>query len=405
MDCHSQWHALRDAYFEPDGFRLGLNSFLQTHRSVTSLLLKHKANLPGFEQWFTSFSNNGAQENVMRWAKKSRNRIVHESDLELDSSCRVIWIGDWYRRSERVATFPPRMSVSEMIDAVRASRGVPPYGVVTVKRRWVDKALPSWELLDATAETYVKLNHLLRVGHAAAGVEVCDLERGGLDCVNSELPEVAGHLPCMRESHSEFSGHFSVTDGRFLEEESEEIEIDFEERENRARAYGLPELPQGDAVDCVEGFMAIARKVMSRDGFHETIAMCFKEGVVVHIQGMNFDNQRIKMLTFERLANLVESLRADGVLIIGEVWTGKQTAKEKELGTILFPARDRLDREEALAVYALTRDGRYADLTSPMERTPEGEVVCGEPIFFDSMKSNTLIPVQRKWKEMESRGI
>ncbi|MFD7129441.1 MULTISPECIES: hypothetical protein [Streptomyces] len=136
MGCHSQWHALRDSYFEPDGFRLGLNTFLQTYRSVTSLLIKHKVNFIGFEQWFTSFSNGDAQGDVMRWAKKSRNRIVHESDLELDSSCRTIWIGDWYRRSGRVATFPPRISASEMIDAVRASRGVPPYGVVTVKRRW-----------------------------------------------------------------------------------------------------------------------------------------------------------------------------------------------------------------------------------------------------------------------------
>ncbi|WP_406529758.1 hypothetical protein [Streptomyces sp. I8-5] len=372
---------------------------------MTSLLLKHKVNLPDFEQWFTSFSNGDAQGEVMRWAKKSRNRIVHESDLELDSSCRVIWIGDWYRRAERVATFPPRMSISEVIDAVQSSRGMPPYGVMTIKRRWVDKALPAWELLDATAEAYVKLNNLLRIGHAAAGVEVCDIESGDLGCVTSELPEVSGHLLCMHEAQSELSGHFSVTDGCILEEVSEEVEIDIERGAYRARAYGLPELPRGDAVDCVDGFMAIARKVMSRDGCHVTIAMCFKGDVVVHIQRMDFDDQRIKMLTFERLANLVESLRADGVLIIGEMWTGKQTAKEKELGTVLFPARDRLDREEALAVYAITRDGRHADLTSPVERTPEGEVICGEPISFDVVMSNTLIPVQRKWKEMDSRGI
>ncbi|MCX4415353.1 hypothetical protein OOK43_18970 [[Kitasatospora] papulosa] len=372
---------------------------------MTSLLLKHKANLLDFEQWFTSFSHNDAKGDVMRWAKKSRNRIVHESDLELDSSCRVIWIGDWYRRSERVATFPPRMSISELIDAVRSSGGVPPYGVVTVKRRWVDKALPSWELLDATAEAYMKLNNLLRIGHAAAGVEACHLESGDLECVTSELPEVSGHLLCMHEAQSELSGHFSVTDGCILEVVSEEVEIDPVRGADGVRALGLPEFPRGDAVDCVDGFMVIARKVMSRDGFHATFAMCFKGDAVVHIQPMSFDDQRTKMLTFERLANLVESLRADGVLIIGEMWTSEQTVKEKELGTVLLPARDRLDREEALAVYAITRDGKHADLTSPVERTPEGEVVCGEPFSFGSVISNTLIPIQRKWKEMESRGI
>ncbi|WP_392753976.1 hypothetical protein [Streptomyces sp. LN590] len=372
---------------------------------MTSLLLKHKANLPDFQQWFTSFSENEAQGDVMRWAKKSRNRIVHESDLELHSSCRVIWIGDWYRRSEVEATFPPRMTIGEVINAVQSSRGTPPYGVVTVKRRWVDKALPSWELLDATADSYMELNSLLRIGHAAAGVERCDIDSGDFECVTSALPNVSGRLPCMHAAQSELSGHFSVTDGCILEEESEEIEIDLARGAENVRSYGLPELPQGDAVACVSGYMEIARKVMNKEGSHVTMAVCFKGDAVVHVQGMHFGDQRIKMLTFERLANLVESLRADGVLIVGEIWVGTQTAKEKELGTVLIPARDRLDREEALAVYALTRDGRHEYLTSSVERTSEGEVICGEPIVCDTVMGNTLIPIQRKWKEMESRGI
>lgn len=291
LDCHAQWHALHEAYFSPDGFRLALNSLLQTHRSVTDLLLKRKATLPGFQEWFTRFSEGVSKGEIMRWAKKSRNRIVHESDLELYSSCQVVWIGDWYRRSEAVAQFPPRMSMDEIIDAIRRSRGMPPFGTITVKRRWVDKALPTWELLEATADAYMELNRLLRTGHLAAGVGACELDSGYGECITSELPELSGHLSCMHAARSELSGHFSARDGRVLEEFSEEFEVDEERGRAAFEGYGSPEFPEGDAVACVPGYMEVARQVMQRDGFHATLALCYKGDAVVRIQVMEFPDQ------------------------------------------------------------------------------------------------------------------
>ncbi|WP_149181159.1 hypothetical protein [Streptomyces sp. TRM49041] len=203
LDCHAQWHSLQDSYFGPEEFRLALNSFLQTHRSVTSLLLKYKATLTGFQEWFTQFAEGAAKSDIMRWAKKSRNRIVHESDLELHSSCRVVWIGDWYSRLEVVANFPPRMTISEIIEAILHSRGMPPFGTITVNRRWIDKELPSWELLEATADSYMELNRLLRTGHLAAGIGECDLTSDHEEeCITSELPNLSGHMTCMHSARS-----------------------------------------------------------------------------------------------------------------------------------------------------------------------------------------------------------
>lgn len=406
MDCHSQWHALQESYFDPDGFRLSLNAFLQTHRSVTSLLLKHKSNLPKFQEWFTEYDDNSAKTDVMVWAKKSRNRIVHESDLDLNSSCRVTWIGDWYTRGEAKASFPPRMSVSEIITAIRNSRGMPPFGTITIKRRWVDRALSAWEVLDAAAASYMHLNNLLRAGHSASGVDCCDLEGSYIECVDASLPNVSGNLSCMHIAQSELASHFSVPEGTILDNRSEEFEIDNATAQASFERYELPEFPDGDAIARVPGLMAIARRVMEKDGAHGTFAFCFKEGSLLTIQAMQFDSQRTKILSFERLADLVESTRADGVLIIGEMWTGLQTELEKKLGTVLLPARDRLDRMEALSVYALTRDGRHTDLMCFVERGPNGETYCGEPMEVDYAGAmNTMIPVRKKWKEMESRGL
>ncbi|MEU6524864.1 hypothetical protein ABZ892_19060 [Streptomyces sp. NPDC046924] len=406
MDCHSQWHTLQEAYFDPDGFRLALNAFLQTHRSVTSLLLKHKANLPEFQNWFTTYSETAAKTEVMRWAKNSRNRIVHDSDLDLHSSCHVTWIGDWYTRSEVKASFPPRMNFNEILTAIQASRGTPPFGTITIKRRWIDKALESWEILDAAAASYMHLNHLLRVGHKAANADGCDLEGYDVECVDADLPASSGNLTCMYIAQSELTSHFSVPDGSILSEISEDFEVADDVTAQAAfEAYQLPEFPDGDAIDRVPGLMDIARRIMEKDGAHGTFAFLFAGRSLLSIQAMQFDSQRTKRLSFERLAQRVESMRADGVLVIGEMWMGVQTDLEKKLNTILIPARDRLDKTEALSVYAITRDERQAERLCFVERGPNGETHCSDDVEVDYGPMNTMIPIRRKWKEMESRGI
>jgi hypothetical protein len=405
MDCHAQWHVMQETYFDPDGFRLALNAFLQTHRSVTSLLLKHRANMPQFEDWFTKYKETIAILPEMRWAKKSRDRIVHESDLEINSSCDVTWIGDWHTRSSVKGTFPPRMSVREILAAIQASRGVPPFGTITISRRWVDEKLSSWEILEACAAVYMHLNELLRVGHRAAGVEACDLNTGYDDCVSPDLPNVSGYLPCMHVARDELISHFSVPDGTALSAIPEQFEVDEAKGKAAFESYQAPEFPEGDAIARVPGLMAIARRVMEKDGYHGTFAFLFVGSVPVNILRMEFDSQSTKQLQFEHLARLVDSSRADGVLVVGEVWMGVQTEQEKKMNTVLIPARDRVDKTEGLAVYAVTRDGRRLEQVCAVDRGVNGEAICGDPVEGDPGILNSLIPVYRKWKEMELRGL
>ncbi|KOU36495.1 hypothetical protein [Streptomyces sp. WM6378] len=135
-------------------------------------------------------------------------------------------------------------------------------------------------------------------------------------------------------------------------------------------------------------------------------AFLYEGEVVVATQELRFDDQDTKILSFEGLADLVESTRADGIVIIAEGWLAIPTQREEELNTIFFPARDRLDRMEGITVYAATRDGRQAELLSMIERGTDGQVSCGEPVEVTfPMGANTLVPIRRKWDDMEKRGI
>ncbi|MGW0912849.1 hypothetical protein ACWD1Z_14045 [Streptomyces sp. NPDC002784] len=404
MDCHAQWHLLHESYYDPDEFRLNLNSLVPNLRNVTWLLQKQKAVIPDFGTWYPQFQQSAGSSEIMKWVVKSRNRITKESDLELLSSCRVIWIRDWLQRAEGTASFPPRKTTPEILMTLHRN-GVPPVGTVTLKRRWVDKALPDWELLAATSEAYSRLERLLWTAHEAFGIERCDLPDRSLECVTSKLTDSSMRLPCMHVAQSDLQTHVSMSGG-FIEEETEPFELDPEKLEVAAARYGELAYPESGAIENVPGFMAMARTVMERDGFHGTFALLYRGQQQVAVQALEFHDQQQKILTFERLADLVESTRADGIVIIGESWIANQTAKEKELNTVFFPARDRLDRMECLTVYAVTRDGRHAELVSMVERGENGETRCAEPmdVSFEA-GMNTMVPIKLRWADMQKRGL
>ncbi|WP_413800929.1 hypothetical protein [Streptomyces iranensis] len=395
---------LHDSYLDPDGFRLNLNALVPNLRNVTWLLQKQKAVIPDFATWYPEFQEACKKSEIMGWVVKSRNRITKESDLELLSSCQVIWTRNWLQRVEGTATFPPRMSTSEIVHALRHSK-TPPVGLITVRRKWVDKALPSWELLAATAEAYSWIGQILWRAHKAFGVDRCDLADRSVECVTSALRSTLTRLPCMDLAQSELQAHFTMSGG-VVKEEVEAFDPDPAKLEAAGERYGELKFPTSGPIENVPGFMAMARTMMEKDGHHATIAFLYNGERGVATRGLQFDDQNAKMLAFERLADLVESTRADGIVIISESWLAAPTERERQLKTIFFPARDRLDRAEGLTVYAATRDGRQVELLSMIERGPNGEASCGEPVEVTlPAGANTFTPIRRKWDDMEKRGI
>jgi predicted membrane-bound spermidine synthase len=50
-DLHRLWHQSADAYFDPDAFRVAIQSAIQTLRSVTFIVRTNKAIIPDFDRW------------------------------------------------------------------------------------------------------------------------------------------------------------------------------------------------------------------------------------------------------------------------------------------------------------------------------------------------------------------
>ena len=92
-DSHRFWHQAEAAYFDPDGFRLGAQSAIQTLRSVTFILQKNKGAIPGFDQWYDGWRKRLGADELMRWIVDARNRIEKEGDLEAHSYVRAEMLG------------------------------------------------------------------------------------------------------------------------------------------------------------------------------------------------------------------------------------------------------------------------------------------------------------------------
>lgn len=379
MDCHDHWHAALDDYMAPDGFRLELNALIQNLRNVTWLLQKQKADLPGFDDWYPKWQAAVKPDPVMGWVVKARNRIVKEADLELLSTARLTMTFDWMNGEERTLQVPPRDRPVD-IAAMLVRQGVPPWpegeSTLTIERRWVDRLLPDWELLDAADHAYGELVNVLGAAHTAAGVTECNLDARKRSCVVAVL---AYPLDCTSTGVDTRGADFDLGSLAPYTREFRRIQLNRKKAAKAAEKYGvvLEDRPEGDAIARVPGLFRLASRMLVTDGHAAQFAWLLRGGDVVDIRATSYDDQGGKMLSMRDLARRVRTLDADGFVYISEMWIAA-ASKEQLLSGNFMAARHQPERGEALAVTGITRDGRTLTAIAPFTRDSAGAIVIGE---------------------------
>jgi len=160
VNCH-------ETYFDPELFRRNINHFLQTSRTVTFLIQKHKTSIPHFEDWYAeNVLRAWAKDSVMTWAKEARNHIEKEGDLETNSQLRLSLIFSYLSEEDvHIKTGRTELLGAGLKKLVRFARarlptGVEDAAVVRVERRWVASSLPDLELLQALRQIYMRIHTL-----------------------------------------------------------------------------------------------------------------------------------------------------------------------------------------------------------------------------------------------------
>jgi hypothetical protein len=404
-DAHRLWHQAQDAYFDPDGFRVAIQSCIQQLRSVTWLLQAQKDAIPDFESWYRSWQERMRADDVMRWLVEARNRIEKRGDLEAHSSVRAQVIASYLKHETPVIEV--QTNLFERLDQLFSR--IPPevmekqireHGTLKVERRWVANDLPDHELLDALSYVYGSLSVMIDDAHRQLGLPAVTTM-----IVHGEEMEPFpgggprdGRLPCMVAADDERSVYLSLKTGRVVRFEVGQRERSQEDLEKAAERYGLDHhirLPEDitSLHALAHSYFKIARRIFLKDGYHSSIAVLVQNHrPILHVE-VPFETRADKYVLMRRLADEVERCDADAFLLIGEEWVAKAVPQQPFLY-----AADMPDRGENLGLKACAADGQCVILAAEIIRSGD-TVELGETIEHHAEIMPMLEPIRDVWRK------
>lgn len=401
-DFSRLWRQTRDAYFQPDDFRLRLQAAITTARSVNFIMQSHKKAIPGFDGWYAGVQETFKNDPIMRWAVEARNKVEKQGDLATLSQLRV----------ELVASYAGHPSTAWTAESVFASLGdirrsiprhllddhVCEHGVLCVQRRWVDEELPDHEILDALAHVYGRLAQMVVDLHRHLGVRIPDggSEAGEHPLLNSVAD---GRLKSMDVPDEERTIYIAVSDGRQMEiaripkaAPSAKVRRLARKRYGKGGWEGLEDARTFS--DMADVFFKEARRLMLRDGYHLPLMLLWKDLTPLdQIRAWPTD-RRAKYMMMRDAAARARETGATGVMFISEAWT----ARREDIPQSGFAA-DAERRGEALVMCAAASGGEMFTLQAGITRKRRKihKVKTLGPTERDNGEVMTLAPFLEIW--------
>lgn len=398
-DAHQQWHQAEKPYFDPEQFRIAIQTVIQTLRTVTFILQKHKEQISDFDAWYAGWQQRLGADPLMRWMVDARNKIEKEGDLEAHSFVRAEIIASYLNEGPQVDVpanlfDTPAMLLSaiprgKVLDHVRA------HGALKIQRRWVENTLPDHELLDAVAIAYGRIAEVVHDAHRQIGLDVPttisavtgDRYGGGAR---------AGRMPCMIGHGDARSLVVSLTDGQPIEFEHAQRTLGASDPEMLKERYGdihkgIFGPPGANEEEIAASVFETARKVFLRDGHHELMFFLFSNRKLVSLQSLRPRDQRDKYLMMRGLAHEVIKHGADAVVAIGESWMAKADPKQPYMRPVDSPAR-----REQLNGRLVRKDGVPIEFWAEIQRDGD-KLELGKTNVHRDPASFMFAPIYEAW--------
>jgi hypothetical protein len=416
MDLHEDIHRAVDNYLDANEFRRFLNAALQNSRGVSFLVQKRKAKWADFDDWYTNWQDEAKSNAVMGWGVASRNRIVKEEDLNTFSQAILSFYGERLQVAEATYKVPARITVDEILSlfADEIEQNPPSEDSwIRVQRRWVDDQLPEHEIVSALRELYAGVCALISRAHEASDVSACNAPAFSRACVTAELDP---HLTCLGVGDPLPSAVIDARAGEVIQAEYGVITHD-EESIARGRArYGLIPKRGQTALEHAEGRMELSKRFLEADGSVVTMLLLFRGNEEMRVSPAMFPRGYPRELVIATAVSAHGAWPYDGAVFASEMWISEPGNLVGRGGIVGVSPEDLLpvdedvydadpvgDREEALIVQAVQKDGRSRVLVQPFARTRNG-IVYGKLTDDDSGEWITpfLRPVWRHWPKWRS---
>lgn len=309
--------ACSKTYFDPEMFRLNLNQFLQTSRTVTFIIQKNKKEIKDYELWYPqNVVEKWSTDPIMIWAKDSRNVIEKQGDLDMFSEAKATLIYSYFEDQDIEISTSTKLLGIGVKQLVRLAQKILPSGitdgaVVKSERRWVANSLEEYELLYALTIIYGRV------------YECC--ESLGLLIKNPIDVDIISpkHFDSIRDKtrHVTYFRMKDYTTGRVsfntIHSNSVIIPESIKEKINKIdRKDSINSI-----VDLVESISKIAEINFLNDGYHiQTLFLFNKDYQVLDLLSTNFQDQAEKYVFWRVAADRAKIINAYGFVWISELW-------------------------------------------------------------------------------------
>jgi len=399
-DAQETWKETMDAYYDPDTFRRKINSCLQELRNVTFILQSNKKEIEGFEEWYKPWQDKMRNNKSLQWSLHSRNTVVKQRDLETFSTLKFEIIGSYL--SDEFFSFEEMFNPELTIDGIYKKinqRNIPDKilynSTIRLRRRWIDKSLPSEEIGELLANSWVFLANLLQ---NVPGVKAPDVKESEIN--NHLLP------PCMHQKLKNREKYLKITKDGLLPSTivSKSIVLNMDNLNEAKESYKeTPFFSQSSQnlllsknfhEKCSFIFKQ-AKAILQKDKYHIQISLIFKSNEIVEIKQMLNEDRSEKYISMQKLASDMECIGADALIMISEAWIRKSLEDEPD--------------GESLNLIGANKTGEIFVFISQFYRDPNNEITFDpnpndEVIFDPNIKNNLqriniIQPIIDMWKK------
>ncbi|WCM94084.1 hypothetical protein M5C99_04950 [Acidovorax sp. NCPPB 2350] len=353
-----------DTYFSPDRFRQNTNQFLQTSRTVTFIIQKHKVSIPGFEVWYQgAVIGPWKDDKVMSWAKDARNVVEKEGDLEMHSSLQLEVLYSYLSDQDTKLDVTRKELLGAGLDTLlkRALEKLPPgiasSAALKIQRKWIANSLPDRELIYALTYAYAQ-HH--RVCSSLASHLNAELDRSvphptAMDPASNDVAKVR----VMKLAKPGLGRHVSRTIKRSPTYQAPVALLDLKvELDAQPKPSSLKEV--------VAQHARIAQVMFELDGYHiPVLALYDEQWRRIDTMSTKFADQAEKFVFWRNVADRAYYLKAYAMVWTCESWMRDMTSAGR------LPMHELpLTGEQLLVVGADAADGMEA--VSWSIQRPEG---------------------------------
>jgi hypothetical protein len=304
-------------YFEPELFRLNLNQFLQTARTVTFIIQKNKHDIHEYDSWYPlNVIDKWKNEPLMTWAKNSRNAIEKQGDLEMYSDAKATLLFSYIEEQDvEVITNDQLLGISIKRLVRLAQKKLPSStldaAVIKSERRWVANTLKDFELLNALTIIYSRMYDCCKsLGlHVGDTIDKSITTPTNFDSVRDEIRHV-NYLKLNGLNTGKLTYDSVTYDANSIPETLKE----------RARSIGTKD-GISSTESLVDYYSKVAEITFTEDGYHISMLMFFdSEYKVIDLVSTSFEDQADKYIFWRSAADRALTNNAHGFLWISELW-------------------------------------------------------------------------------------